>query len=431
MGAAASISDAHENVLARLVKLYGAPKQDLSTAEIESLQEFYNEQLQKADGNDEEAAFKALGVQYEEILTSYGGPVAERSSSGNNGSGGPVVFKPLNTVDRATLFNYLKSVPGMEAIAAQLNAAEVDGEMLSLSEVSDLKELVGVTEEADADERIMEFTSLVLELQQKGVPLRGKAMKHMRAASAPVSRSGSDAAPSFARRSESKQQQLGGNADRRVPLSMLTVDNVSSYLLAQDLELFVEAFRAAEIDGKMLSMADAEDVMELVEGCPEDKAEFFAVVLADAKEKGVPSAALSIDSSSTSATQRARERAEVNGLGQLQTMHEGKEYEPAPTSDRVALDKLTVEQVWTTTVSPRQCFAYLLVLLESPTPALYVACIFDTINLLNHSGRSLTREPGPGAVLRKLCGVYCALAACRQRGRLANCGLLRSTDVTR
>eukprot|EP00750_Incisomonas_marina_P029556 INCI7193.3.p1 GENE.INCI7193.3~~INCI7193.3.p1 ORF type:complete len:698 (+),score=145.92 INCI7193.3:404-2497(+) len=340
MGAAASISDAHESVFSRLVKLYGAPRQDLSTAEIESLQEFYDEQVQKANGS-EEAAFKALGVQYEEILTSYGGP-AKRSSDSGGSNSGPVVFKPLSTVDGATLFNYLKSVPGMEAIATQLNAAEVDGEMLSLSEVSDLKELVGVTEEADADERIMEFTSLVLELQQKGVPLRGQAMKNIRAASAPVARSTSNA-PSFARRTESKQQVAG--ADRRIPLSMLTVDNVSSYLMAQDLELFVEAFRAAEIDGKMLSMADAEDVMELVEGCPEDKADFFAIVLADAKEKGVPQAALSIDVSSASASQRARERAEVNGLGQLQTMHEGKECEPAPTNGRIALDKLTVEQV--------------------------------------------------------------------------------------
>ena len=69
------------------------------------------------------------------VATRYGGAAASVSSRAGGGGVGGVVYKPLETLDAEKLFEYLSSIGGMDAIAAQLGAAGVDGEMLSQAEV--------------------------------------------------------------------------------------------------------------------------------------------------------------------------------------------------------------------------------------------------------------------------------------------------------
>jgi hypothetical protein len=71
MGAAASVGGG--DVFARLVRRYGAPREDFSSAVMDSLRAFYDEQLAK-HGDDEAAAFRELSAQYEVVLESHGGP---------------------------------------------------------------------------------------------------------------------------------------------------------------------------------------------------------------------------------------------------------------------------------------------------------------------------------------------------------------------
>ena len=111
-------------------------------------------------------------------------------------------------------------------------------------QVDDLKELVGVTEEtAGGDsggdaETMLRFTSLVIELQQKGVPVQGTALKQLRATSAPTARAassvsirslgGGGGATAAGGGAGGEEKQAASSC--RIPLSMLNAEDVSRYV---------------------------------------------------------------------------------------------------------------------------------------------------------------------------------------------------------
>jgi len=226
MGAAASINGEASPVQQRLVSEYGHPPQPLSAGEVSSLQNLYTQQLE-SNGGDESKAFQALSSRYKTLIEA--------------------ARRPLTSVSAEELYEYLSSIDGMSEIAAQLGAAGVDGEMLSQAEASDVKELVGAVEESGggAAEALAQFTLLVQDLQQNGLP------------------------PSSASKAQAgtTPSQL---SDQRVPLTALQVHDISTLLATYDLGVFIEAFQAAEIDGTMLDQADAEDVAELTDGAPSE-----------------------------------------------------------------------------------------------------------------------------------------------------------------